>query len=290
MIFASGGERLAAAGLLGIAAGIAVIPLRHVVPHALLRVGPGGMHTLAGWFLGAVAGSLGALALRDPFVAGLGLALGWGGGRLFGRLSELHGNLRETQAATRLLQQVVEEAAVGMDPLAALRRAAVRLPSHHPVRLRSQALLARVDEGQALQHAAKAWAEAEPVPTLRMFARLLSAWSVWGLDLRAGLSRILREGQQSVAFGKEEAIERSAYEWLTWLFLGADIALGVWALISWPHSVAAPTRTRWGHALLLLSALATALAVSLPAALEAGSATGGAAGSAASDAAGGLGQ
>ncbi len=226
--------------------------------------------TALGLGLGTASGMLSAWALRDPWIAALGLALGWGAGRLARQLSTAHRTLRDIRLATHMLEQVVEEASVGLDPVAALKRATERLPHRHPIRTRCLTLLGHIDRGEAIQQAAHVWAQDEPVPTLRMFARLISAWSVWGLDLRVGLSRILREAQQSVAFGQEEALERRAYEWLTWLFLGADVALGIWALAAWPRAVPSPTHTPWGRALLVLSALATALAVSLPAALEVG--------------------
>lgn len=261
--------RWALAGCLGIASGLAASTL---VRKGKWRVSRIPRITSAGLGLGsgAVAGTWAALTLRDPFVAGLGLAIGWGGGRLASQLSHAHAALAETRSAVRMLEQVAEEASVGMDPVGALRRALARMPSGGTVRGRGEALIRQVDRGDALYEAAATWARDEPLPTLRMFGRLLAAWAVWGVDLRAGLARILHEARQSVAFGEEEALERRAYEWLTWAFLGADLILGVWALTSWPRAVPSPSRTAWGHTLLILSALATALAVSLPAALEAG--------------------
>lgn len=263
--------RWALVGVLGTLAGLGARRLvagaagRPPVRRRQFRVTAGAL----GLACGTVAGIWSALALRDPFVAGLGMAIGWGGGRLAGGLSRAHATTAETRVATRLLEQVGEEASVGMDPVGAFHRALVRLPAGDKVRRRGEALVRRVEGGEVLHEAAALWAQDESLPTLRMFGRLLAAWAVWGIDLRGGLSRVLHEARQSVAFGEEEALERRAYEWLTWLFLGADLVLGVWALASWPATVASPTRTAWGHALLILSALATVLAVSLPATLEA---------------------
>lgn len=105
---------------------------------------------------------------------------------------------------------------------------------------------------------------------LRLFAHLLSTHAVWGTHLGSGLRRVLREADQSIAFGSEERLEHRLYEVLTIGFLVLDIGLGAVALIGWPHAVQSPTHTVWGHALLIGSGLLTVLAVAVPVSIASG--------------------
>lgn len=84
------------------------------------------------------------------------------------------------------------------------------------------------------------------------------------------LRRVLREADQSVAFGTEERTEHRLYEGLTLAFLLLDLVLGAAALAGWPHGVPEPTHTPWGRALLVGAGLLTALAVAVPVSLGSG--------------------
>jgi hypothetical protein len=221
--------------------------------------------------IGLAAGALAARAMADPAVAPLGAALAWGGGELLQRTAAERRLLSRTREALPLLTRLEQEVQAGAHPVAALAWAArsETLPTWLGTRL--DGLAQALGRGEPLARAAQDWAAREEVPLLRMFAHLLSLDATWGGGLGPALRRLLREAEQSVAFGAEERSEHRLYEVLTLAFLAVDLVVGIAALSGWPAGVPGPVHTAWGHALLLGSALTTAAAVAGPVALGASS-------------------
>lgn len=227
----------------------------------------------AGWGIvaaGGIAGTVSALALGDPLLVPLGCALGWGGAELIRRVLLERQVLDRTRAALPFLQRFLQEVEAGTHPVSALSWATQSQATAPWLGARIEALGAGLARGEPLGRAAAAWARQEEIPVLRLFAHLLSTHAMWGTNLGAGLRRVLREADQSVAFGTEERTEHRLYEALTVAFLALDLVLGATALLGWPHTVPSPYDTPWGRALLIGSGLLTALAVSVPVSLASG--------------------
>lgn len=266
-----------ATALAGLAAGAAAAAAVHRARHPAVRptVWPRGLRPSPRAFLvpaaGLVAGAIAARALGDPWVAGLGAALAWGGGELWLRVATERRLLTQTHEALPLLTRVEQEIQAGAHPVAALAWAARSEAVPPWLSARLEVLAAALGRGEPLARAAAAWAEGERVPVLRMFAHLLRLHATWGSGLGPALRRLVREADQSVAFGAEERAEHRLYEVLTVAFLALDILVGGLALAGWPPGVPSPTGTAWGHVLLLGSALTTALAVAVPISLGASS-------------------
>lgn len=218
---------------------------------------------------GLAVGLAAALVVGDPVLAPLCAALAWGGDDLWRRLRSERRLLWRTREALPLLARVQQEVQAGSHPVAALAWAARTEPLPAWLAARLEATAGALGRGEGLARAAGAWAEREEVPVLRLFAHLLRLNATWGSDLSPALRRLLREADQSVAFGAEERAEHGLYELLTVVFLGLDLLVGVLALAGWPAAVPGPLTTAWGRALLVASGLTTALAVAAPASLAA---------------------
>lgn len=266
-----------AAALAGALAGVAVAPLagrgrgRAPRPAAWPRVVGTRLRSLLAPAAGLGAGAIAARALGDPWVAGLGAALAWGGGDLWRRVGTERRLLAQTHELLPLLTRVEQEVQAGAHPVAAIAWAARSEAVPPWLSARLETLAADLGRGEPLGRAAAAWAEGERVPALRMFAHLLRLHATWGSGLGPALRRLLREADQSVAFGAEERAEHRLYEILTAVFLALDVLVGGLALAEWPPGVPSPLVTAWGHVLLLGSALTTALAVAAPISLGAAS-------------------
>ena len=219
--------------------------------------------------IAGIAGTLAAWALGDPFALPLALGLTWSASGLVRRVNRQRRLLERTRRALPFLTRVQQEIQAGAHPVAALVLAHEGQPSHPWLARQLVALGRDLGRGEPLARAATAWARREEVPVLRLFAHLLALHATWGVDLGAGLARLTREADQSVAFGAEQRAELRLYEAMTVAFLVLDVALGAAALAGWPRAVPSPLETPWGRALLVGSALSTVLAVAVPFALGA---------------------
>jgi hypothetical protein len=225
------------------------------------------------WWAAILGGAIGlgaAMSLRDPFLVPLGASLGAGAQDLLRRWAAERYVLWGTREVLPVLERMAVEVEVGTHPLAAFARACAGLPPRHPARQALESVEAALGDGMSLAEASARWARRERLPALRLLAHLVGGWSVWGIGLSQGLSRVVREADRSVAFGREQQLQYAMYQWITAAFLAVELATLAYAWIRWPKGVPSPVHTPWGHLLLVGSILLTAAAVALPTALASG--------------------